>query len=222
MAAGQRMEGSMADINHIIADELKVKPSQVEAAVRLLDEGNTVPFISRYRKEATGSLNDEQLRLLADRLTSLRALEEKKQQVLASIESQGLLTEELKAKILEAKTQVAVDDLYQPFRPKRMTRASAAKEKGLDKLADFLMEQKADKPVEEEAAKYITPSDADMDDKLTVKSAEEALQGARDIIAERVSEDADLRAWVRRATFNRGHIHSEKKTAKKPAKKSQA
>jgi len=205
----------MAEITHIIADELKVRPSQVEAAVKLLDEGNTVPFISRYRKEATGSLNDEQLRDLADRLASLRALEDKKQQVLDSIEAQGKLTDQLKAKILEAKTQVAVDDLYQPFRPKRTTRASAAREKGLEALADFLMAQKTDRPVEEEAVKYVTASDADIDQKLRIENPEEALQGARDIIAERVSEDADLRAWVRRATVNRGHIHSVKKAVKK-------
>ena len=129
------------DIIRKLTEELKVERWQVEAAVKLIDEGNTIPFISRYRKEVTGSLNDEQLRDLFERLNYLRNLEEKKEQVLASIEEQGKLDEELKAKILAAETLVVVEDLYRPFRPKRRTRASVAKEKGLDGLAGFILAQ---------------------------------------------------------------------------------
>ena len=143
------------DIIQKLTQELEVKRWQVEAAVQLIDEGNTIPFISRYRKEATGSLNDEQLRDLHERLTYLRNLEEKKEQVLSSIEEQGKLTEELKEKILAAETLVVVEDLYRPYRPKRKTRASVAKEKGLDGLAQFILAQDTTSPVEEEAAKYI-------------------------------------------------------------------
>ena len=143
------------DILQKLEEELGVEKWQVEAAVKLIDEGNTIPFISRYRKEATGSLNDEQLRNLNERLAYLRSLEEKKEQVLGSIEEQGKLTEELREKIVAAQTLVVVEDLYRPFRPKRKTRASMAKEKGLQGLADFILEQTADKPLEEEAEKYI-------------------------------------------------------------------
>lgn len=162
------------DIIATIAQELEIKKSQVDAAVKLIDEGNTIPFIARYRKEATGALNDEILRNLFDRLTYLRNLEEKKQTVLSSIEEQGKLTEELKAQILAAQTQVAVDDLYRPYRPKRRTRATIAKEKGLEPLANTLMEQKLSVSALEEAAGYIN------DDK-EVKTAEDALAGAADI-----------------------------------------
>ena len=172
------------DIIKKIKEELKVEKWQVEAAVKLIDEGNTIPFISRYRKEATGSLNDEQLRDLYERLNYLRNLEEKKEQVLGSIEEQGQLTEELKAKILAAETLVVVEDLYRPYRPKRKTRASVAKEKGLQPLAEFILEQNTDKPLETEAEKYV---DADKG----VTDVREALQGARDIIAESISDEAD-------------------------------
>ena len=139
------------DIIQVITQELKVEKWQVEAAVKLIDEGNTIPFISRYRKEAIGSLNDEQLRALFERLTYLRNLEDKKNQVLKSIEDQGKLTEELKKQILDAQTLVVVEDLYRPYRPKRRTRATIAKEKGLEPLADIILLQMTDKPVEEEA-----------------------------------------------------------------------
>ena len=134
------------DINQKITEELGVKRWQVDAAVKLIDEGNTIPFIARYRKEAHGTLDDEQLRKLAERLTYLRNLEEKKEQVLASIEEQGKLTEELRDRILEAQTQVAVDDLYRPYRPKRRTRAMIAKEKGLEPLAMLMLLQQSKEP----------------------------------------------------------------------------
>ena len=171
------------DIILKLKEELKVEKWQVEAAVKLIDEGNTIPFISRYRKEATGSLNDEVLRNLDERLTYLRNLEEKKEQVLGSIEEQGKLTEELKEKILSAETLVVVEDLYRPYRPKRKTRASVAKEKGLEGLAQWILAQEAVTPLEEEAAKYINE---EKEVAKTVKTAAEALQGAKDIIAEMV------------------------------------
>lgn len=149
------------DIIQKIKEELKVEKWQVESAVKLIDEGNTIPFISRYRKEVTGSLNDEQLRDLHERLVYLRSLEDKKEQVLSSIEEQGKLTEELKARILAAETLVVVDDLYRPYRPKRKTRASVAKEKGLDGLAEYILEQAAAAPLSEEAAKYVTAEDVE-------------------------------------------------------------
>ena len=140
-----------------IKEELKVELWQVEAAIKLIDEGNTIPFISRYRKEVTGALNDEQLRNLDERLTYLRNLEEKKEQVLKSIEEQGLLTEELRKKLEEAQTMVVVEDLYRPFRPKRKTRASVAKERGLEPLANLIWEQKITEPVEQLAEAYVNP-----------------------------------------------------------------
>ena len=143
------------DINQKITEELGVKLWQVEAAVKLIDEGNTIPFIARYRKEATGTLDDEQLRKLYERLVYLRNLEEKKEQVLASIEEQGKLTEELKKQILEAQTQVVVEDLYRPYRPKRRTRATIAKEKGLEPLSTLIMLQKTKESLEEVAKQYI-------------------------------------------------------------------
>ena len=185
------------DIIATIAQELEIKKSQVDAAVKLIDEGNTIPFIARYRKEATGALNDEILRNLFDRLTYLRNLEEKKQTVLSSIEEQGKLTEELKAQILAAQTQVAVDDLYRPYRPKRRTRATIAKEKGLEPLANTLMEQKLSVSALEEASGYIN------DDK-EVKTAEDALAGAADIIAEAISDTADYRTRIRDLTMEKG------------------
>ena len=195
------------DIIKKIKEELKVEKWQVEAAVKLIDEGNTIPFISRYRKEATGSLNDEQLRDLYERLNYLRNLEEKKEQVLGSIEEQGQLTEELKAKILAAETLVVVEDLYRPSRPKRKTRASVAKEKGLQPLAEFILEQNTDKPLETEAEKYV---DADKG----VTDVREALQGARDIIAESISDEADYRIYIRNITMEEGSISSSAKDEK--------
>ena len=200
------------DIVLKIKEELQVEKWQVEAAVKLIDEGNTIPFISRYRKEVTGSLNDEQLRNLHERLVYLRNLEEKKEQVLGSIEEQGKLTEELRAKIAAAETLVVVEDLYRPYRPKRKTRASVAKEKGLDGLAEYILAQNAESPVLEEAAKYVT--DGDVEDEKKVKSPEEALQGAKDIIAEGISDNADYRSYIREATVDEGIITSTAKDEK--------
>lgn len=192
------------DINQKITEELGVKRWQVDAAVRLIDEGSTIPFIARYRKEATGTLNDEQLRTLHERLTYLRGLEEKKEQVLGSIEEQGKLTEELKNQILAAETMVVVEDLYRPYRPKRRTRASIAKEKGLEPLAVLITLQKTDRPPEELAEEYV-------DEEKGVKSAAEAIQGARDIIAENISDDADYRSYIRSVTMKKGRVISAAK-----------
>ena len=194
------------DINQKLTEELGVKRWQTDAAVNLIDEGNTIPFISRYRKEATGSLNDEQLRKLHERLVYLRNLEEKKEQVLSSIEEQGKLTEELKSQILEAQTQVAVDDLYRPYRPKRRTRAIIAKEQGLESFAAFIMLQQAQEPLEKTAAEYIS-------EEKGVETAEEAIQGAMDIIAESISDNAEYRSWIRRLTMQKGKLLSVAKDA---------
>ena len=195
------------DIILKLKDELNVEKWQVEAAVKLIDEGNTIPFISRYRKEATGSLNDEVLRNLYERLTYLRNLEDKKQQVLNSIEEQGMLTEELRNKIQAAETMVVVEDLYRPYRPKRKTRASVAKEKGLDGLAQIILAQETTRPLIEEAEQYVS-------EEKEVKNVKEALQGALDIIAESISDNADYRAYIREATFNEGRIISQAKDEK--------
>jgi len=195
------------DIILKLKEELNVEKWQVEAAVKLIDEGNTIPFISRYRKEVTGSLNDEVLRNLNERLGYLRNLEEKKEQVLGSIEEQGKLTEELREKILAADTMVAVDDLYLPYRPKRKTRASVAKEKGLDGLADIILAQETAKPLTVEAETFVN-------EEKGVNNIKEALQGAMDIIAETISDDADYRAYIRQATFEEGKITSTAKDAK--------
>ncbi|MCI8968370.1 MAG: RNA-binding transcriptional accessory protein [Lachnospiraceae bacterium] len=195
------------DIILKLKEELNVEKWQVEAAVKLIDEGNTIPFISRYRKEVTGSLNDEVLRNLNERLGYLRNLEEKKEQVLGSIEEQGKLTEELRAKILAAETIVAVDDLYLPYRPKRKTRASIAKEKGLEGLADIILAQETTQPLTAEAEPYV-------DEEKGVANVKEALQGAMDIIAEMISDDADHRTYIRQATFEEGKITSTAKDAK--------
>lgn len=195
------------DIILKLKDELNVEKWQVEAAVKLIDEGNTIPFISRYRKEATGSLNDEVLRNLYERLTYLRNLEDKKQQVLNSIEEQGMLTEELRDKIQAAETMVVVEDLYRPYRPKRKTRASVAKEKGLDGLAQIILAQETTRPLIEEAEQYVN-------EEKEVKNVKEALQGALDIIAESISDNADYRAYIREATFNEGRIISQAKDEK--------
>ena len=194
------------DIILKLSEELGIKKSQAEAAVKLIDEGNTIPFIARYRKEVTGSLNDEVLRNLYERLTYLRNLEERKETVLNSIEEQGKLTEELKAQILAAETMVAVEDLYRPYKPKRRTRATIAKEKGLEPLANVILLQMLNTPLEAEAEQYINPE-------KEVNSAEEAIAGAKDIIAEAVSDEADYRTRIRDLTMKKGRVTS---TAKDP------
>lgn len=199
------------DIILKLKEELNVEKWQVEAAVKLIDEGNTIPFISRYRKEATGSLNDEVLRDLDERLTYLRNLEEKKEQVLKSIEEQGKLTDELRERIVAAETMVVVEDLYRPYRPKRKTRASVAKEKGLDGLAQFILAQETTEPIETEAQKYVHE---DEDEAKAVKTAAEAVQGAKDIIAEMISDEADYRIYIRNITTEEGKLISTAKDEK--------
>ena len=187
-----------------LANELNVKVWQIEATIRLIDEGNTIPFIARYRKEATGSLNDETLRLLDERLTYLRNLDDRKNQVIAAIEEQGKITDELRKKINEAATLVAVEDLYLPFRPKKRTRATIAKEKGLEPLADYIFSQEKNCSVQTEAEKYI-----DIDKE--VASAQDAIAGASDILAERISDNAAFRSYIRTFTYNNGKILSSAK-----------
>ena len=194
------------DIIQIITQELNVEKWQVEAAVSLIDEGNTIPFISRYRKEATGALNDEQLRTLFERLTYLRNLEDKKKQVLSSIEEQGKLTEELKKQILEAQTLVVVEDLYRPYRPKRRTRATIAKEKGLEGLANIVLLQMTENSIEKEAEAFVS-------EEKEVKNVKEAIAGAMDIVAESISDEADYRIRIREMTMKKGMLVS---VAKKP------
>lgn len=184
-----------------IQEELNVKLNQVEAAVQLIDEGNTIPFIARYRKEVTGSLDDEQLRILNERLTYLRNLEEKKSQVLSTIEEQGKLTEELRKQIEEAMTLVVVEDLYRPYRPKRRTRATIAKEKGLEPLANLIQMQMAEQPIENFAKDYLS-------EEKEVNTVEEAIEGAKDIIAEFISDEADYRSYIRKQTFDQGKLIS--------------
>ena len=195
------------DINQKIADELQIKRWQADAAIKLIDEGNTIPFIARYRKEAHGTLDDEQLRKLAERLTYLRNLEEKKEQVLSSIEEQGKLTEELKAQILAAETQVLVDDLYRPYRPKRRTRATVAKEKGLEPLAALIRLQNTKQSLEEMAAPFVS-------EEKGVGSVQEAIGGAKDILAEAVSDEAQYRTYIRNLTFRKGKLVSVAKDEK--------
>lgn len=200
-------EDKTMDINQRLTEELGVNKWQVEAAVGLIDEGNTIPFISRYRKEATGSLDDEQLRKLHERLVYLRNLEDKKEQVLSSIEEQGKLSEELKQQILKAETLVVVEDLYRPYRPKRRTRATIAKEKGLESLANTIMLQKLDKPVEEIALDFIS-------EEKEVKNVTDAIAGAKDIIAEVISDEADYRIYIREITVKQGKMVSVAKNDK--------
>lgn len=195
------------DITSKIAEELRIKAWQVEAVIKLIDEGNTIPFIARYRKEAHGSLDDEQLRNLNERLVYLRNLEEKKEQVLATIEEQGKLTEELKAQILAAETQVVVEDLYRPYRPKRRTRATIAKEKGLEPLAELILAQETTESLETAAAAYLS-------EEKEVATVEDAIAGARDIIAEMISDDADYRTYIRDITREEGQIISTAKDEK--------
>ncbi len=195
------------DILKQIKEELGIRLEQVEAAVKLIDEGNTIPFIARYRKEATGSLDDEQLRNLHERLQYLRNLEEKKVQVLNSIEEQGKMTEELRAQILAASTLVVVEDLYRPYRPKRRTRATIAKEKGLDGLAAILWAQDIKEPVVNAAQEYLS-------EEKDVKTVEEAIAGAMDIIAEDISDEAEHRSYIREATMKEGILTSVAKNEK--------
>ena len=182
------------DIIKALQEELKIGRHQVEAAVKLIDEGNTIPFIARYRKEATGSLDDEILRTLDERLKYLRNLTEKKEQVIASIQEQGKLTPELEGQIREASTLVAVEDLYRPYRPKRRTRATIAQEKGLAPLADIIMLQMTKEPVEQLAQAYIS-------EEKGVASGEDAIAGAKDILAERISDEADYRTYIRNTAW---------------------
>ncbi len=195
------------DIIKTLAQELAIRPAQAEAAVKLIDDGNTIPFIARYRKEATGSLNDEVLRSLLERLTYLRNLEEKKAQVLATIEEQGKLTPELRKQIEEAQTLVVVEDLYRPYRPKRRTRATVAKEKGLEPLADLIRLQMTNRPLEEEAKAYLS-------EEKEVCTVEDAIAGACDIVAEAISDEALYRLRIREMTMREGLITSEAKDEK--------
>ncbi len=195
------------DIISKLKDELKVQKWQVEAAVKLIDEGNTIPFIARYRKEVTGSLNDEVLRDLNERLSYLRNLEERKEQVISSIGEQGQLTDELKEKILAAETLVVVEDLYRPYKPKRRTRATVAREKGLEPLAQLILAQEIQTPLEAAAAEYIDPE-------KEVNTASDAIEGAKDIIAEQISDEAEYRIYIRQATFDEGKIISSAKDEK--------
>lgn len=192
------------DIIATLQQELGVKYTQVEAAVKLIDEGNTIPFIARYRKEVTGSLNDEILRQLHERLAYLRNLEEKKEQVLSTIKEQDKLTEELELQIREAKTLVEVEDLYRPYRPKRRTRAMIAKEKGLEPLAQLILTQNPEISLTDEAKAYLS-------EEKEVKTEDEAIAGALDIIAEMISDDAKYRTTIRDLTMKEGMIQSEAK-----------
>ncbi len=200
----------MADIVKTIAAELKIKESQVAATIGLIDEGKTIPFIARYRKEVTGSLNDEVLRNLGERLTYLRNLEERKTAVLASIEEQGKLTEELKSAIDGALTQAAVEDLYRPYKPKKRTRAMIAKEKGLEPLARILMEQKIETPLDEVAKEYVSDKEGQ-----EVKSAADAIAGACDILAEEVADEAEIRQAIRKFVFEYGSLATAVKDKEK-------
>ena len=195
------------DIFKILQEELQIGYKQVEAAVQLIDEGNTIPFIARYRKEATGSLNDEVLRNLDERLRYLRSLDEKKTQVLSTIRNQGKLTAELEKQIQDAMTMVALEDLYRPYRPKRRTRAMIAKERGLEPLADLILEQQVKEPVEKLAEAYVSEA-------KEVPTVADAIAGAKDIIAERISDQADYRTYIRNATMEQGIIRSQAKDEK--------
>ena len=201
------MTGGIMDIIKTLAQELEIRPEQAQAAVELIDDGNTIPFISRYRKEATGSLNDEVLRKLFERLNYLRSLEDKKAQVIATIEEQGKLTKELKKQIEEAQTLVVVEDIYRPYRPKRRTRATIAKEKGLEPLANVILLQMTGRTLEEEAEPYIS-------EEKGVSDAKDAINGAKDILAESISDEADYRIRIRKMTMQEGALTAEAKDEK--------
>ena len=192
------------DINKMIADELNIRVGQVEKTVALIDEGNTIPFIARYRKEVTGALNDEVLRALYERLTYLRGLQDRKETVLESISEQGKLTDELRKQIEEVTTLVALEDLYRPYKQKRATRADVAKKKGLEPLAEYILKQDAKQPLEVTAAAYVDPE-------KEVEDVKQALQGAADIIAERISDNAAYRAYIRDLSRKKGVIRSKAK-----------
>ena len=194
----------MLDIAKVLADELGIRKNQAEAVITLIDEGNTIPFIARYRKEAHGGLNDEILRNLDERLRYLRNLEEKKETVLSTVEEQGALTEELRLQIEQCMTMVALEDLYRPYRPKRRTRAMIAKERGLGPLADLIALQMTSEALLKEAQAYVNPE-------KEVETAEDALQGAQDILAERISDVAEYRTWIRERTMREGILTSEAK-----------
>ena len=194
-----------------LSQELNIKTSQAESVIKLIDDGNTIPFIARYRKEVTGSLDDEILRKFDARLKYLRNLEEKKESILKSIEEQGKLTEELRQSIMDAKTLVELEDLYRPYKQKRRTRATIAKEKGLEELANIILAQEIEVPVEEIAKDFITKDDADIDEELRVNNEEEAIQGAQDIIAEIISDNASFRALIRELSYEDGELISEAK-----------
>lgn len=194
-----------------LSQELNIKTSQAESVIKLIDDGNTIPFIARYRKELTGSLDDEVLRKFDERLKYLRNLEDKKETVLKTIEEQGKLTDELKQAILECKTLVELEDLYRPYKPKRRTRATIAKEKGLEELANTILAQEIQVPVEEIAKDYITPPDSDIDDELRVNNEREAIEGAQDIIAEIISDNASFRSLIRELSYEDGELISEAK-----------
>ena len=196
------------DIALQLAKELQIKKEQVDVTIKLIDEGNTIPFIARYRKDVTGNLNDEVLRNLNERLTYLRNLCDKQEQVISSIEEQGKMTEELRKQILEATTLVAVEDLYRPYRPKRKTRAGIAKEKGLEGLAELILAQETSEPLEKSAESYLS-------EEKGVTTVEEAIAGARDIIAEMISDDAAYRTYIREATMEEGIIMSSLKKEEK-------
>lgn len=192
------------DVVQKISEELNLKESKVKAAVELIDDGNTIPFIARYRKEKTGGLNDEELRLLFERLTYLRNLEERKETVLSSIEEQGALTEELKLAIQNAQTLVAVEDLYRPYKPKKRTRATMAKERGLLPLAELIKNPDTKEDIKAAAEKFIDPE-------KEVNTVDDAINGALDIIAEDISDIADHRTYIRKITFEKGTLVSEAK-----------
>ena len=195
------------DIFKILQEELQIGYKQVEAAVQLIDEGNTIPFIARYRKEATGSLNDEVLRNLDERLRYLRNLDEKKEQVLSTIRDQEKLTPELEKQIQAVMTMVALEDLYRPYRPKRRTRAMIAKERGLEPLADLILAQQAEEPLEKLAEGYVSEA-------REVPTAADAIAGAKDIIAERISDQADYRTYIRKVTTEQGMLRSQARDEK--------
>lgn len=187
------------DIIKILQEELGIRRGQVETTIKLIDEGNTIPFIARYRKEMTGSLDDETLRNFHERLLYLRNLEERKEAIKKNIEEQGKLTKELAKQIEEAKTLVAVEDLYRPYKQKKRTRAMIAKEKGLEPLANLILLQMTKEPLEKEAEAFIN-------EEKDVKTVEDALKGANDIIAEHIADDAEYRTWIRKATWDYGKI----------------
>ena len=211
----------MEKIIKTIAEELNIKPAQVENTIKLIDEGNTIPFIARYRKEVTGGLSDETLRDLGERLTYLRNLEQRKEEVIKSIDEQGKLTDEILQAVAIAKTLAEVEDIYRPYKQKKKTRATVAKAKGLEPLSEIILEQKETKPVEEIAKDYINIEKLSDEDKKNkdkvVATAEEAIQGALDIIAENISDNAKYRKEIKKQCYREGLVVTR---AAKPEEKS--